>query len=122
MNNFHFRFDDFSEAQIFGHIENLIDFRVNQRAVIADQRKANFRFLINIVRSHLGHRQIKRVAQSADHRFNNLALALQRTAIMQPQRDESGPHYHGRFVPRDELRLRIMDRFTRGALRLRLEA
>jgi len=37
MNNFHFRVDDFSQTQIFSHVENLIDFRVDQRAVVSDQ-------------------------------------------------------------------------------------
>jgi len=28
VNNFHFRFDDFSKTQIFGHVENFNDIKV----------------------------------------------------------------------------------------------
>jgi hypothetical protein len=37
MNYFHFRIDYFRQTHIFGHVEKLVDFRINQRRVVTDQ-------------------------------------------------------------------------------------
>ena len=77
MNDLHFGVDDFRQPQSIGHVEDLVDFGIQQLRVVADHGKSNLRSLIDVIGPYFGDRNVKIVAQLCDNRFDDLAFAFQ---------------------------------------------
>ena len=77
MDDLHFSVYDFRQAQLIGHVKDLVYFRIQQLGTVAHHCESDFRSLIDVVGTDFGDRYIKIVAQFGDDRFDDLAFAFQ---------------------------------------------
>jgi hypothetical protein len=95
--NFHFRVDHLCQADVIGHIEEQVDFGVDEAGIVSDHGESNLSSLVKVIGTGFGNRRVKIILNFFDNRFYNASFSLEGSAFMQSINYFSRSDNHTRY-------------------------
>jgi hypothetical protein len=78
----------------FDEIDGLIQFRINDSAIIPHKRHTNLGPLMAVIGSNFGHRSIEVILKAIDNSLDDLSLSLQRVIAVKPKNNCTNAYNH----------------------------